>query len=187
MSTISKIARQPLRVSLQSSTTSILSPHTSALHTIATSSPRDAPVSPQDHRHITAQVKDVPATPTAFAAPLTAQAHHSIADASRSRVPAAAFSTLASPIPHQNKPLDATTDVPVNNLMKAGAVPGACTMPEIMECVVKIFVTSSAPNYLQPWQTKPLSDHLGSGFIIKGRRILTNAHVIADAVQVMVR
>ena len=61
------------------------------------------------------------------------------------------------------------------------------SMAQCMNSVVKVFTTSSSPNYLLPWQNKPLTDCSGSGFLISGRRIITNAHVVADAVQVMVR
>ena len=33
-----------------------------------------------------------------------------------------------------------------------------------------------------PWQTKQQRESTGSGFIVEGRRILTNAHCVADQV-----
>ena len=47
--------------------------------------------------------------------------------------------------------------------------------------VVKITVSTQGGNYSQPWQGQRVSGGSGSGFIIKGKRILTNAHLIADA------
>ena len=44
--------------------------------------------------------------------------------------------------------------------------------------IVKIFVTSSACNPDRPWTTDAPSDASGTGFVISGERILTNAHVV---------
>jgi len=38
-----------------------------------------------------------------------------------------------------------------------------------------------------PWRRGPVQSALGSGFLIEGGRILTNAHVVADARQILVR
>lgn len=53
--------------------------------------------------------------------------------------------------------------------------------------VVKVFNVMSTPNYLMPWQNKPHRDSTGSGFAIEGRRIITNAHVVADTKHCQVR
>ncbi|RZB89952.1 Protease Do-like 10, mitochondrial isoform B [Glycine soja] len=53
--------------------------------------------------------------------------------------------------------------------------------------VVKIFTVSCSPNYLLPWQNKSQRETMGSGFVILGRKILTNAHVVADHSFVLVR
>lgn len=53
--------------------------------------------------------------------------------------------------------------------------------------VVKVFNVMSTPNYLMPWQNKPHRDSTGSGFAIEGRRIITNAHVVADSKHCQVR
>lgn len=53
--------------------------------------------------------------------------------------------------------------------------------------VVKVFNVMSTPNYLMPWQNKPHRDSTGSGFAIDGRRIITNAHVVADSKHCQVR
>ncbi|MCE9614931.1 MAG: trypsin-like peptidase domain-containing protein [Lentisphaerae bacterium] len=47
--------------------------------------------------------------------------------------------------------------------------------------VVKIYVTNQRENYMMPWQAGPQSGGSGTGFIIRGKRILTNAHLVADA------
>ncbi|XP_038703018.1 protease Do-like 10, mitochondrial isoform X2 [Tripterygium wilfordii] len=56
-----------------------------------------------------------------------------------------------------------------------------------LDSVVKIFTVSSSPNYFLPWQNKSQRESMGSGFVIPGRRILTNAHVVADHTFVLVR
>ncbi|XP_060206459.1 protease Do-like 10, mitochondrial [Lycium barbarum] len=56
-----------------------------------------------------------------------------------------------------------------------------------MDSVVKIFTVSSRPNYFLPWQNKSQRETAASGFVIRGKRILTNAHVVADHTFVLVR
>ncbi|XP_022965463.1 protease Do-like 10, mitochondrial [Cucurbita maxima] len=56
-----------------------------------------------------------------------------------------------------------------------------------LESVVKVFTVSSSPNYFLPWQNKSQRETMGSGFIISGKKILTNAHVVADHTFVLVR
>ena len=45
--------------------------------------------------------------------------------------------------------------------------------------IVKVFTWSTAPSLVMPWQNKLQRENTGSGFVIDGRRILTNAHVVA--------
>jgi len=47
--------------------------------------------------------------------------------------------------------------------------------------IVKIHTTSAAPDYFTPWRLLNPQQSSGSGAIITGNKILTNAHVIADA------
>lgn len=56
-----------------------------------------------------------------------------------------------------------------------------------LDSVVKIFTVSSSPNYFLPWQNKSQRESMGSGFVLHGRRIVTNAHVVADHTFVLVR
>ncbi len=53
--------------------------------------------------------------------------------------------------------------------------------------VVKIFSTARAPDPFRPWQKSAPSDSTGSGVVIEGNRILTNAHVVNYASKVEVR
>ncbi|MBI5244793.1 MAG: trypsin-like peptidase domain-containing protein [Elusimicrobia bacterium] len=69
------------------------------------------------------------------------------------------------------------------------AAPGreAGSDEEVRRSVVKIFATHRVPNYYQPWQFNPQTNGTGSGVIISGGRILTNAHVASDQVFLQVR
>ena len=47
--------------------------------------------------------------------------------------------------------------------------------------VVKLHVTAQRQDYAMPWQGLRPVRGTGSGFVIEGRKILTNAHVVSDA------
>lgn len=57
---------------------------------------------------------------------------------------------------------------------------------DINNAVVKIYTVISSPDYYRPWQQRVYRG-VGSGFIIKGNRILTNAHVVANQTYIEVR
>ena len=50
---------------------------------------------------------------------------------------------------------------------------------EIDKSIVKVYTVSKSPNYLEPWNST-VHRSSGSGSIISGNRILTNAHVVAN-------
>ena len=58
---------------------------------------------------------------------------------------------------------------------------------QLESAVVKIFTTSRAPDSFRPWQKAAPSESTGSGVVIEGNRILTNAHVVNYASKVEVR
>ncbi|MEW5300728.1 MAG: hypothetical protein WDW36_003638 [Sanguina aurantia] len=64
---------------------------------------------------------------------------------------------------------------------------GADGSDAIMEAVVKVFCIHCEPNYSLPWQRKRQYSSSSSGFIIEGRRILTNAHCVDHHTQVKVK
>ena len=76
-------------------------------------------------------------------------------------------------------------------LLGAGALPLAAEVPApgngVASSVVYVQVFRSAFDWSQPWRQEGVSGASGSGFFIAGGRILTNAHVIADARQILVR
>lgn len=51
----------------------------------------------------------------------------------------------------------------------------------IRSAVVKVYTSSASADYFTPWQLLNTQSSTGSGVILSGRRILTNAHVIADS------
>ena len=55
------------------------------------------------------------------------------------------------------------------------------------DSVVKIFVTANPMDYYRPWQSKGSYSSSGSGCVIAGNRILTNAHVVADETFIQIR
>jgi S1-C subfamily serine protease len=59
--------------------------------------------------------------------------------------------------------------------------------PEIRLSTVKIIRTSISPDYNLPWKMKDPQSSVGSGSIISGGRILTNAHVVSDSTYIQVK
>lgn len=57
----------------------------------------------------------------------------------------------------------------------------------IRHSVVKIHTTQRLPDFLHPWTKSPPRDISGTGFVIDGKRILTNAHVISYHSQIYVQ
>lgn len=58
---------------------------------------------------------------------------------------------------------------------------------ESTNAIVKVFVNINRMDYLNPWQSHGGQEVSGSGSIIAGNRILTNAHVINDSTFIQVR
>ena len=53
--------------------------------------------------------------------------------------------------------------------------------------VVQVFTTSQAEDYVRPWQRPRASMSGGSAFFIGGDRLVTNAHVVSDARNLLVK
>ena len=82
--------------------------------------------------------------------------------------------------------LSARGDEPKNAPEKA---PENKTSPEtdaIRDSVVKISVSIRNPDPLRPWTKQSPADASGTGLVIEGKRILTNAHVVGYASQIFV-
>ncbi len=58
---------------------------------------------------------------------------------------------------------------------------------QLKKAVVKIHTTQAAPDYFTPWSLLNATQGNGSGTVIAGQRILTNAHVVANARYIQVQ
>ncbi|MBI1368021.1 MAG: trypsin-like serine protease [Planctomycetes bacterium] len=83
----------------------------------------------------------------------------------------------------------------IQNALMAQPTPTAPPAPtdtpaqvdKVRESVVKILSTVRRPNVFRPWAKENPADISGSGSVIDGHRILTNAHVVAFASQIYVQ
>ena len=57
----------------------------------------------------------------------------------------------------------------------------------VEDSVIKIYTTYVTPDYLSPWQLSSPKHASGSGTVISENRILTNAHVVANAKYIQVQ
>ncbi len=62
-----------------------------------------------------------------------------------------------------------------------------CAQNAIENSVVQIYSSQRRPDVLKPWSKMPSNEISGSGVIISGNRILTNAHVVMYSAQVYVQ
>ncbi len=69
----------------------------------------------------------------------------------------------------------------------AAASPAGAQERTITSRVVQLFVYSDPPDLTVPWQTQGIEPYGGSGVIIGGNRVLTNAHVVESAVGIEVK
>ncbi|MGE3312420.1 MAG: trypsin-like peptidase domain-containing protein [Limisphaerales bacterium] len=73
-------------------------------------------------------------------------------------------------------------------LLAAGGLPARAGAPE--KAVIQIFTFSQEPSWGAPWRWDSVRRSGGSGFVVntpRGKRIMTNAHVVSWARQVLVR
>ncbi len=57
----------------------------------------------------------------------------------------------------------------------------ATAAPEPSASLVRISTTSQQPDYTVPWNPGSVGGGVGAGFVIDGKRIMTNAHVVSNA------
>src|SRR5262245_39835456 len=69
---------------------------------------------------------------------------------------------------------------------RAAAVPQGDAEGKIRDSVVKITATMRQPDLTRPWTKHSPSEASGTGVVIEGKRILTNAHVVTYASQLFV-
>jgi S1-C subfamily serine protease len=64
---------------------------------------------------------------------------------------------------------------------------GCFAAPDMTKSVVMIQIVKQPYDYATPWKQTSISQGVGSGFIISGNRILTNAHNISDCRFIIVK
>lgn len=69
----------------------------------------------------------------------------------------------------------------------AAAAPTATSASQVENAVVKVFAMIRRPEPYKPWTKAAPVEITGSGVIIEGKRILTNAHVVLYASQIQVQ
>ena len=79
----------------------------------------------------------------------------------------------------------AATPTPAASPVAAEVRPDAAAAVE--NSVVKVFSTVRYPDPYKPWTKQAPKDYTGSGAVIDGHRILTNAHVVLYASQIQVQ
>jgi S1-C subfamily serine protease len=90
--------------------------------------------------------------------------------------------------PVKESPVPVPAPVTATATATAAAPAPAPVIPANLEnSVVKVFATLRRPDPFKPWSKASPSDVSGSGVVIEGRRILTNAHVVGYASQVQVQ
>jgi S1-C subfamily serine protease len=79
-------------------------------------------------------------------------------------------------------------------LVQAADTPGTAAAPATAEAddgtknsVVKVFATTRRPDLAKPWSKQSPQEVTGSGVVIDGNRILTNAHVVQYASQIEIQ
>lgn len=96
-----------------------------------------------------------------------------------------------SSLPHQNG--DCSNGLIVSGAAISESIPAAPSWETVvkavpsMDAVVKVFCVHTEPNFSLPWQRKRQYSSGSSGFIIGGRRVLTNAHSVEHHTQVKLK
>ena len=93
-----------------------------------------------------------------------------------------------SPLNGISLPASRVTEPSMNTNLKytifflAIAIPcmGSASLDHLRQSVVKIHITTQREDFQQPWQAGSTGSGNGSGYILPGKRILTNAHVVSD-------
>jgi len=61
------------------------------------------------------------------------------------------------------------------------------SLGSLMGSVIKVFTVAVTPSYSRPWRRNDQQSTTGSGFVLAGRVILTNAHVVHNHATIRVR
>jgi S1-C subfamily serine protease len=127
-------------------------------------------------------------SPTAPATPTPTPLAPAAATTPSSSAPVGAVSLEPhSPLVHEPAPAESVAPAPAEPrpLLPQGTPLPAGSEPE--KSVVQIITAYQEPNWSAPWIFSPPHFASGTGFLIDGDRILTNAHVVAWTKQLLVR
>ena len=75
----------------------------------------------------------------------------------------------------------------VVSCLAGDAIAGNSGEERIKKAIVKVFTVTSKPDYYSPWLMEAPRSASGSGCVIEGGRILTNAHVVSNATFIQVQ
>jgi S1-C subfamily serine protease len=94
---------------------------------------------------------------------------------------------LASATPPSNTlQLPLTSATPENITLETGG-PKQTPSSAVENSVVKVFSSMRAPDLYKPWAKQASTEVTGSGVVIEGKRILTNAHVVVFSSEIQVQ
>ncbi len=100
---------------------------------------------------------------------------------------APALAVQAAQIPAGGSPAAPSAGAPNPAPPDAKAAADAGKASSVENSVVKVFTTMRHPDVYRPWNKQAPSDATGSGVVIEGKRILTNAHVVLYSSQVLIQ
>lgn len=66
-------------------------------------------------------------------------------------------------------------------LLLAALCSAAAAAPDVAKSMVRISTAAQEPDYAVPWSPGGIANGVGAGFVIDGKRIMTNAHVVSNA------
>lgn len=75
----------------------------------------------------------------------------------------------------------------ISGLLIAALASAVRAEVDLKDAIVKIFTVVNTPDYWNPWSMRGTGSGTGSGAIIRGRKILTNAHVVGNQTFIQVR
>ena len=97
------------------------------------------------------------------------------------------WSVAASAAMAQEAVPEGSAVAPVATPAVVASEPAPTPAPGVENSVVKIFATVRYPDPYKPWSKQSPREITGSGAVIAGKRILTNAHVVLYASQIQVQ
>src|SRR5438876_1317324 len=95
--------------------------------------------------------------------------------------------TPAATMPPGGLGLQLPTPSPSAPSVAESTTPQVTPSSAVENSVVKVFASARYPDLAKPWTKQAPTEVTGSGVIIEGKRILTNAHVVLYASQVQVQ